>query len=144
MVCTRDELQLLLNNRPIKSKMVEVEKSAMEIVKTTKALRAITEEETIELAEYLGVSKEDFQGPFYLESCLKCNFCTRQISFIDIVKAATEKHSKDLMAQVLCGKKGYWVTVKGKDDSLGVKCIKCGTDVANNLYHYVNSQYAYA
>ena len=116
----------------------------MEIVNTTRSLRAITEEETTELAEYLGVSKENFQGPFYLESYLKCSFCERQISFIDIVKAATEKHSKDLMAQVLCGKKGYWVTVKGKDDSLGVKCIRCGSNVTNELYHYVNSQYAYA
>ena len=144
IIHTLDELQNLLSNRPEKSKMVRVEESAMELVKKKQHMRIITEEEVAELAEYLCVSTDELRGPFLIESSLKCTSCSRNVSFLDFVKAAPINHSKDMIKKVVCGRNGYWVTVKGKNESLDVKCIKCGSGVTYDNFHYSCVNYAYA
>lgn len=146
MVYTSGELQLLIDNRPAKSKMVEVEESAIEVAKAlinTSECRTITADELVDLAKYLSVNTKELKGPFILKSSLKCSFCARNISFLDFVKSAPETHSKHMITQVMCGKKGYWVTVQGKDDFLDVKCIECGHNTCFFKSNYRCRQYAF-
>jgi len=71
-------------------------------------------------------------------SDLGCSGCGRRLTILDLAKTAVEDghHSTAILAAVLTGKAGPWVTVRGKDGGRHANCSSCGrrSDVPFDSY----------
>ncbi|MFK0050506.1 hypothetical protein ACIQU4_41690 [Streptomyces sp. NPDC090741] len=113
-------------------------------------MRVLDEAETQELAAYLDTPAASLKGPLRVFEAT-CSSCGRRITFLDFVKTAVElgQHSKGGLRDVLTGKGGEWITVRGRDGGRPVSCAGCGHDVPRLQKNgsnsgYSSSSYAYA
>ena len=129
-----EELEVLLDDRPSETHTFKVApNAAAEILETVRSLdyglsiREMDAAEVKELAQYLEVAAEDFQGPLTV-SDLGCSGCGRRLSILDLAKTGVDEglHSKEMLAAVLTGNAGQWVTVRGKDGGRHANCSACG------------------
>jgi hypothetical protein len=129
-----EELEALLDDRPEVTRTYQVDPSiAAEMLEAIRSLdsgvkvRQMTAPEVAELAQYLSISVEEFSGPLTV-SDIGCSGCGRRFTILDIAKTAVDDglHAKALLAAVLTGKAGTWVTVRGKDGGRYANCSACG------------------
>jgi|GEM_PF-2979850 len=129
-----EELEVLLDDRPNETRTYRVApNAAAEILGAVRSLdnglriREMDTSEVEELAQYLEVASEDFQGPLTV-SDLSCSGCGRRLSILDLAKTGVEDalHSKEMLAAVLTGNAGQWVTVRGRDGGRHANCSACG------------------
>jgi hypothetical protein len=110
-------------------------------------LRSMEDVEIKELAAYLGVGVEELDGPFSVVEAT-CPNCSRLISFLDFVQTAVNKgvHEREELREILTGRAGAWVTIRGRDGGRPVSCAGCGATarVPNGYSEYSSSSYAYA
>ncbi|MET9886488.1 hypothetical protein ABZZ20_25790 [Streptomyces sp. NPDC006430] len=149
---TLDEVLEHLKNRPETTHTYRVPVGLIAALPLTEApgMRVLDEAETQELAHYLGTPASSLKGPLkVLDS--RCSECSRRITFLDFAKTAVDLgfHPKDGLRDVLTGKGGEWITIRGRDGGRPVNCAQCGNDVPrlrmNGSYsEYSSSSYAYA
>ena len=110
-------------------------------------LRTMTDSEVHELAEYLKVDVDELRVPFRVVRA-RCDSCERRITFLDFVHTAVKQgmHSVDQLRDILTGRAGAFITVRGRDGGREVICFSCGAGglVTSGYSEYSNSQYAYA
>eukprot|EP01116_Phalansterium_solitarium_P012431 TRINITY_DN286_c0_g1_i1.p2 TRINITY_DN286_c0_g1~~TRINITY_DN286_c0_g1_i1.p2 ORF type:complete len:127 (-),score=29.54 TRINITY_DN286_c0_g1_i1:138-518(-) len=113
--------------------------------KFNKGFREMTANELDALAAALGVDAKELRGPFLMGPEYVCG-CGRQLSFVDVVGTAkkTGHHSNTILADILCGRAGFWLTVAGSDDSRAVECTACHTATSFGSHNYSSRTYAYA
>jgi 1-acyl-sn-glycerol-3-phosphate acyltransferase len=145
---SEDEVRGLLENLPEKTQTHPVERDLLSRlpVDAKVELRALNDDEVRELAEYLEVDSAELDGPFRVVDA-KCDNCGRQISFLDFVHSAVDEgaHEKDQLRDVLTGRAGAWLTIRGTDGGRPVTCIVCGALARVSEYsEYSGSSYAYA
>lgn len=139
-----EELEALLDDRPEETRTYQVDPSiavemleAIRSVDSGRKVRKMDAPEVAELARYLSVPIEEFQGPFTV-SDIGCSGCGRRLTILDLAKTAVDHglHSTAAMAAVLTGKAGRWVTVRGKDGGRYANCSACGrqSDVPFDSY----------
>ncbi|MDZ5608649.1 hypothetical protein U2I54_16620 [Bacillus pseudomycoides] len=121
---------------------------ATSLMKTDK-MREMTPSEVSELAQYLDITKEsELKGPFLINRDLICTNCNRRLTFLDFVKTAVEVesgfHSKNLIADILCGRNGHWITIGGKNAERIVTCSNCEYDIEYPGHEYTGKNYRYA
>jgi hypothetical protein len=139
----------LLEQRPEKTTTYQVSKEILDQLpheESAGKLRATTEEEDRELAAYLGVEVSELDRPFSVVDA-KCQNCERQISFLDFAQTAvdTGAHDKEMLATILTGRGGAWLTIRGLDGGRDVICINCGkVALEPGLPEYGNGEYRYA
>lgn len=108
--------------------------------------RQMSNRELSLLAEYLDVPQHELRGPFLVDSRIACSHCLSAISFVDFVSTAVEghQHNKKMIADILCGRGGFWVTIGGKNAERVVKCFHCKTANTYQSHTYSSPNYAYA
>jgi 1-acyl-sn-glycerol-3-phosphate acyltransferase len=145
---SEDEVRGLLENRPEKTQTHPVERDLLSRLPLDAKveLRALNDDEARELAEYLEVDAAELDGPFRVVDA-NCDNCGRQISFLDFVQTAVDEgaHEKDQLRDVLTGRAGAWLTIRGTDGGRPVTCIVCGALARVSEYsEYSGGSYAYA
>ena len=111
-------------------------------------LRTMDDNEVAELADYLGIDSSELTGDFRVVDT-SCPDCSRQVTVLDFAKTAVaeNQHDRSSLADVLAGRAGQWITVRGRDGGRPVRCANCGSDIAplrNNYSEYSGGGYAYA
>lgn len=142
------EIRRLLTERPARTRTFRVSRQVLSTVPldTRVRLRAMTKPEVRELAEYLDVSPEQLDGPFKVVRA-NCPSCDRRLTFPDFVETAVKRraHSKAALRDVLTGRAGAWLTIRGRDGGRPVTCGGCGATARMSDYsEYSSSSYAYA
>ncbi|MGX9161917.1 hypothetical protein [Priestia megaterium] len=148
-ITSKEQLISLLENRPTHTETWLVNSSVAENLQPkTDGMRKMTQEEVNELAQYLDVKEDDLEQPFYVDERLVCPDCNRSLTFLDFIKTAIKIeegfHSKGLIADILCGRNGHWITVGGKNMKRTVYCTNCEYGITYTTHNYNNSRYAYA
>jgi hypothetical protein len=138
----------MLQDRPERTQTHPTTREVIAVVPsdTQPELRTLGEDETKQLADYLGVETSELDGPFRVVDA-SCEGCGRQLTFVDFVQTAVDQgaHERDQLRDVLTGRVGAWITIRGEDGGRGVICIECGQLRANDGYsEYSSSSYAYA
>ena len=112
---------------------------------TTPPAILISVESVVELAKYLDEATEQLQGPFYVDPALQCA-CGRQMTFTDFVSTVIESglHDKKMIADILCGRAGTWITIGGKASVRSVRCCACDESRTYMNHNYSGGTYAYA
>ncbi|WAZ19013.1 hypothetical protein STRCI_000030 [Streptomyces cinnabarinus] len=119
---------------------------------TSPHLRAMDEGETQELADHLEVPAAAIEGPLRVVD-VKCSYCDRVITFLDFVKTAIDDGQHDLaqLREVLTGRNGAWITIRGRDGGRPVRCAGCDRTVdvtrrkgGGEYSEYSSGSYAYA
>lgn len=104
-----DDVRRLLNDRPMKTTTYPVSLDVLEEIRTDSSdhLRTMSEQEVLELAQYLDEHVASLQGPF-LVADMHCPECERHITFLDFAKTAVEQgaHGRDHLREVVAGRKG--------------------------------------
>jgi len=110
-------------------------------------LRSMSKAEVQELADYLGARVDELDGPFKVVRA-NCPHCERLITFLDFVQTGVKKraHTKAALRDILTGRAGAWITIRGADGGRPVLCARCGESarMANDYSEYSSSSYAYA
>jgi hypothetical protein len=146
---SEDEVRRLLQDRPHRTRTYRVQAESLRglPVDGDRELRTLTDAEVGELAEFLGVDAGDLSGPFKVVD-VACPSCDRRLGFVDFVRTAvaTDVHDRDLLREVLTGRAGAWLTVRGLDGGRPVICARCGqvARMPNGYSEYSSSSYAYA
>ncbi|MFD9354651.1 hypothetical protein [Streptomyces sp. NPDC060031] len=149
---TLDEVLDHLKNRPATTSTYRVAEGVIDALPLTEAphMRVMNDAETQELADYLGTPASSLQGTLKVFDA-QCSSCERRVTFLDFAKSAVDlgRHSKDGLRDVLTGRNGAWLTIRGRDGGRPVHCAQCGSDVPrvkmNGSYsEYSSSSYAYA
>lgn len=145
---SEEDIRRLLDDRPEKTQTYPVPRELMDrIPLDTKAeLRAISDDETRELADYLEADVSELDGPFKVVEA-SCPNCNRQISFLDFVQTAVDEKAHELgrLREILTGRGGAWITIRGRDGGRAVICVGCGQVARTPDYsEYSSSSYAYA
>lgn len=148
-ITSLEQLNELLQNRPEQTETWLISKEIATDVKiASEDMRKMTEVEEKELANYLDVSAEDLHGPFYIDKDLVCPECNRDLTFLDFVQTAIEIdgtiHSKKLIADILCGRNGSWITISGKNTKRTVFCANCQHPITYFTHNYAAHEYKYA
>ncbi|WP_024120980.1 hypothetical protein [Bacillus halotolerans] len=150
-ITSKEQFEKLIQDRPEYTETWHVNKLiAEEILLGTKTenMREMTPFEISELAQYLDVEEENLQGPFFVDKTLFCPKCKRSMTFYDFVKTAIEtetgRHSKGLIAEILSGRNGHWVTIRGKKHEREVICTNCNKGIKYKNHTYTSRNYAYA
>lgn len=153
-ITTEQELLRMLKERPEKTTTYAVTKELLGRIPRDDAapLRVMTADEVHELSEYLETPAHTLGGSFHVAD-IKCPKCARQLTFLDFVKTASEggHHERSHLRDVLTGKAGSFITIRGKDGGRPVACAACGSIVAllrrengGGYSEYSSSSYAYA
>lgn len=146
---SEDEIRRLLADRPATTRTYQV---ARELIgrlplDTRRELREMDDAETLELADYLEVAVEKLDGPFRVVDS-HCPSCERHITFLDFAKTATKDgpHQVAQLRDVLSGRGGAWITIRGRDGGRPVTCAGCGHSMRSRggYSEYSSSSYAYA
>jgi hypothetical protein len=145
---SEEDIRRLLDDRPDKTQTYPIDRELMSRIPVdTKAeLRPISDEETQQLADYLEVDVKELDGPFKVVDA-NCQNCDRQITFLDFVQTAVdqEAHDRDQLREILTGRAGAWITIRGRDGGRPVTCIGCGEIARMPAYsEYTGGGYAYA
>ncbi len=147
-ITSKEQLKSLLQNRTESTITWLVNESVAEHLQTkTDGMRKMTQCEVRELANYLNEDENELQEPFYVDKRLICPECNRSLTFLDFIKTAIETdslHSKELIADILCGRNGHWITIGGKNMKRTVHCANCNYGITYKTHNYNNSRYAYA
>jgi hypothetical protein len=147
-----DELEALLKDRPDQSRTYKIDPGVVdEMIEFIRShpsganSRTMDPAEVEELARYLDVAVEDFPGRLTVTD-IACSGCGRRLTILDIAKTGVDNglHSRELMAAVLTGRAGQWVTVRGKDGGRFVDCAACGLESVTPIDDYACSPVAYA
>jgi hypothetical protein len=141
------EVRRSLAKRPEKTRTYRVRSDAFRKVapKEQKDQRRLNKEEVVELAEYLGVRPTSLKGPFVVPDA-SCQNCGRHITFLDFVSTGVglRAHAKGALRDVLTGRSGTWLTIRGLDGGRPIDCFNCGRRVGLDAYCYSSGGYAYA
>lgn len=140
------EFESLVENRPEKSRTYQIDPAiATEVREAIRArkpseslqVRMMNPAEMHELASYLEIPVTEFRGPFSI-SDMTCSGCGRHLTMLDFAKTSVDAglHSKALLAPVLTGKAGHWVTIRGLDGGRHVDCATCGRKSGDPFAHY--------
>ncbi|MFD5890558.1 hypothetical protein ACFWHQ_31930 [Streptomyces sp. NPDC060334] len=150
---TYEEALRLLADRPETTRTYQVPADLLERLSLDPApdMRAMDEEETQELADYLEVSAAAIKGPLKVVDT-QCAYCGRVVTFLDFVKTAVDggQHDPVQLREVLTGHNGAWITIRGRDGGRPAHCARCGRTVAmrkkngGGYSEYSSSSYAYA
>lgn len=143
-----DEIGRLLRDRPEETRTYQVQAElAGRIPLDAIGLRSMDDAELSELAEYLDVKVDQLRGPFRVVDAA-CPRCARRITFLDFVKTAISSgaHDRAQLADVLTGKAGTWITIRGRDGGRPVSCANCEQSLRmpGEYSEYSSSSYAYA
>jgi hypothetical protein len=110
-------------------------------------LREIDDAELQEVADFLEVDRGELHGPFKVVEA-SCPNCERRLGFVDFIRTAvqTDVHDRDRLREVLTGRAGSWLTIRGLDGGRPVICGDCGliARLPNGYSEYSSSSYAYA
>lgn len=146
---TEQELLQMLQKRPDVTTTYRVPKELLGRMPRDEAvpLRMMTDAEVHELSEYLEVTVEQLKGPFRVVEAT-CSNCRRRLTFLDFAKTAVDKaqHDRAQLRDVLTGKAGWWITIRGRDGGRPVVCAGCGIVArmrSNGYSEYSSSNYAY-
>ena len=145
---SEEDVQRLLKERPERTETIEVAPEVLQrIARDEKAeLRELDESEVEELAAYLEVKSAELAGPFRVVDA-SCESCGRRLSFLDFVRTGVDEgpHGREQLRDVLTGRAGAWLTIRGRDGGRPVTCISCGNPARVSEYsEYSSSSYAYA
>ncbi|MFE2547351.1 hypothetical protein ACFXGI_02125 [Streptomyces sp. NPDC059355] len=149
---TLDQVLEYIENRPDTTRTYQVPQGVIAALPLTEPphMRLLDASEIQELADYLDTSPSSLKGPFKVFDAT-CSSCARRITFLDFAKTAVDlgMHAKEALRDVLTGKNGEWITIRGRDGGRPVACAQCGHDVPrlkmNGSYsEYSSSSYAYA
>ena len=146
---SEEDVRRLLDDRPDKTQTHPVSREVLERVPldTKTELRTVDDDETKQLAEYLEVEVSDLDGPFRVVEA-KCVNCDRQLAFLDFVKTAVDEgaHDREQLVEILTGRGGAWIPIRGRDGGRAVICIGCGQPgrLSEGYSEYSSSSYAYA
>ena len=145
---SEEDVRSLLQDRPEQTQTYPVSRELIgRIPPDSKVeLRAVGDEETKQLAEYLEVDVEELDGPFRVVDAT-CENCGRQITFLDFVQTAVDggAHDRAQLTEVLTGRGGAWITIRGLDGGRAVVCVGCGGTARMPDYsEYSSSSYMYA
>lgn len=149
-ITSKDQLTALLNERSDNTETWLVRESVVESLLElgTNNMREMTETEITDLAEYLDTNVQHLNRPFMVDNDLHCPKCARKLTFLDFVKTAIEGesgfHTKEMIAEILSGRKGNWLTIGGKNFERTVYCSNCGEGIIYRTHNYSNRNYAYA
>lgn len=150
VLVTEDEVREMLAHRPEHTRTYPVAADVLHRITRDNhpAMRGLDAAEVTELAAYLGVPAAELAGPFEVVDGLHCGACGRRLSFLDFVKTAVDlgRHSPDQLAEVLTGRAGAWITIRGRDGGRPVHCAGCGRPETRPMAYseYSNRHYAYA
>lgn len=145
----QDDVRTLLADRPAETKTHRVPPGVLKKIQLDSSdhLRTMDHEEVVELAEYLGEPAESLQGPFLVVD-MRCQECDRHLTFLDFAKTAVEQgaHDHAQLREVLAGRQGAWLTIRGRDGGRPVTCSSCSTTLRMRpgYSEYSSSSYAYA
>jgi hypothetical protein len=148
-LASEKEVRRLLEQRPKTTQTYRVPPEVVGRVPIDKKvrLRSLEDDEIKELAEYLEVGVEELDGPFSVVEA-SCPNCSRQITFLDFVQTAVDKgvHERAELREILTGRAGAWITIRGRDGGRPVSCAGCGATarMPNAYSEYSSSSYAYA
>lgn len=141
------EIRKLLGDRPEATRTYRVLPEVLgRIPLDEMRLRTMTDSEVHELADYLRVDADELRVPFRVVHA-SCGECSRRLTFLDFVHTAVEQgmHGVDQLRDILTGRAGAFITVRGRDGGRPVACFSCGAEARMTTYsEYSNSQYAYA
>jgi hypothetical protein len=145
---SEDDIRRLLEDRPEKTQTHPVDPEIMSRIPldTGAELRTMNDDEVRELADYLDVGVKELDGPFNVVEA-NCPHCNRLITFVDFVHTAVKggAHEQDQLREILTGRAGAWITIRGQDGGRPVVCIGCGQVARMPAYsEYSSSSYAYA
>jgi hypothetical protein len=139
------EFESLVENRPEHSRTYQIDPAiAAEIWKAIPDWRApsgpvreMNPAEMCELASYLEIPVTEFREP-YSVSDISCRGCGRHLTMLDFAKTGVDAglHPKALIAQVLTGRAGMWVTIRGLDGGRYANCATCGKQSPTPFIHY--------
>jgi hypothetical protein len=144
-----DEVRRLLEKRPHRTRTYRVSAELLRGVRldSDRELRELSDTEVQEVADFLEVDRGELQGPFKVVDAT-CPSCERRLGFLDFVRTAvqTEAHDRDRLREVLTGRAGYWLTIRGLDGGRPVLCVACGqvARLPTGYSEYSSSSYAYA
>jgi hypothetical protein len=143
-----DEVNRLLEDRPEITQTYPVDRDTLSRIQldTKGELREIGDDETEELARYLDADAKELDGPFRVVDA-RCESCDRQITFLDFVRTAVDEgaHDREQLREILTGRGGAWLTIRGQDGGRPVICGGCGNTARMPAYsEYSGGGYAYA
>ena len=146
---TEAEVRRLLVERPERTQTYRVTPELLRTIEldSKDRLRRLGESELAELAEYLEVDQGQLAGDFRVVDA-SCAHCGRRTSFLDFVQTGvgTRHHDRRELAEVLTGRRGAWLTIRGRDGGRPVICANCGqiARLTDGYSEYSSSSYAYA
>ncbi len=146
---SRDELLRLFEQRPHRTYTYRVPDGYLEDlpVDDERELRSLTDSEVQDVADFLEVDPADLAGPFEVVDA-SCPYCERRLGFLDFVQTAvsTQAHGRELLRDVLTGRGGTWLTIRGMDGGRPVICAECGQvgRLSTGYSEYRSRTYAYA
>lgn len=150
-ITSAEQLHSLLHDRPAETETWKIGPDLSGsisdyVVQRTPTMRELTQEEVHELANYLNVTDEELCGPFFIDRSLICPKCGRHLTFLDFVQTVTESglHERRMLADILCGRNGTWMTIAGKNTRRVVRCSNCQHEITYASHDYASSTYAYA
>ncbi len=77
-----------------------------------------------------------------------CPRCGRRTTFLDFVKTAVTDGAHELsrLSDILTGRAGNWLTIRGRDGGRAVRCADCDQALLmpGTYSEYSSSSYAYA
>lgn len=144
-----EEVRRLLGDRPHRTRTYRVPAESLRDVArdSDRELRTLSDSEVREVADFLEVDVAELKGPFKVVDTT-CPSCERQLGFVDFVRTAvsTDVHDRDRLREVLTGRDGHWLTIRGLDGGRPVLCVRCGqvARMPNGYSEYSSSSYAYA
>jgi len=136
MLHSLEEIDALVASRPEKTRTYQLDPTiAPEVIRKIQdgrpnnglRLRTMNPAEADELARYLEVPATEFHGPFTV-SDIRCHGCGRHLTMLDVAKTGVDTglHLRTTLAQVLTGRFGQWLTVRGQDGGRYADCAACG------------------
>lgn len=145
----QDDVRTLLADRPAQTRTHRVPSDVLKKIQLDSSdhLRIMDHDEVVELAGYLGEPVEGLQGPFMVVD-VHCQDCDRHLTFLDFAKTAVDQgaHDHAQLREVLAGRRGAWLTIRGRDGGRPVTCSSCSATLRMRpgYSEYSSSSYAYA
>jgi hypothetical protein len=144
---SEEDVRSMLDDRPERTQTRPTSREVIAVIPADSKveLRTLGDDETKQLADYLGVDPSELDGPFQVVEA-SCEGCGRQLTFLDFVQTAVDEgaHEREQLRDVLTGRAGAWITIRGQDGGRGVTCIVCGMRRSSDYSEYSSSSYAYA
>ena len=138
----------LRSNPPAKSVTVMVDGEVDRHIRANAdegQMREMTPHELTALAAFLGEAPASLKGPFHVDKMLVCPDCYRKLTFLDFIQTVmgVGSHSKRMIANILTGRNGVWVTFAGTEEVRTVRCLDCGCEIKKANHNYDSSAYNY-